>query len=106
MSHETTGTLIDERTVSLDAPLPNGQCNGRVKVVVDVVEPKPARPLLEALAEIHSRQRERGHVPMTVEEVDRYLQAERDSWDNSEEATIFQCEDTRHARRACDAFLC
>lgn len=39
------------------------------------------RPMGEVLDEIRARQRARGHVPMTKEEVDRYIEEERNSWD-------------------------
>jgi len=41
----------------------------------------PKQSLTEVLERIHARQRERGHVPPTPEEVDAYLRAERASWD-------------------------
>lgn len=82
MPHETTGTLVDASTVTLDLPMPNGQANGRVRVLVERIEPKQTRPILEVLAEIHEDQRARGHIPMTAEEVDAYIQGERDSWND------------------------
>lgn len=77
-----TGTLTDASTVRLDEPLPVAV--GKVRVVVEAAEqhrppaPKPSWP--EYLAELRKRQAARGHVPMTVEEVEAYLKAERDSW--------------------------
>lgn len=51
--------------------------------VVDQESPtqQTKRPMGEVLDEIHARQRARGHVPMTKEEVDRYIEEERNSWD-------------------------
>ena len=39
------------------------------------------RPLEDVLAEIRAAQEARGHVPPAREEVDRYLEEERRSWD-------------------------
>jgi hypothetical protein len=43
---------------------------------------KAPRPHDEVIAEIRQRQKARGHIPATREEIDAYLQAERDSWDD------------------------
>jgi hypothetical protein len=48
---------------------------------VEVLPAEPRRTLSEVLEEIHRGQRERGFVPPMREEVDAYLKAERDSWD-------------------------
>lgn len=73
-----TGTLTDERTVTLDEALPLTPM--KVRLVVEPLRPVPQRPYLEVMADIRQRQRARGHPPPTREEVDAYLQAERDSW--------------------------
>ena len=73
-----TGTLTDERTVTLDEALPLTPM--KVRLVVGPLRPVPQRPYLEVMADIRQRQRARGHQPPTREEVDVYLQAERDSW--------------------------
>jgi hypothetical protein len=75
-----TGTLTDEHTVKLDEPLPLAQ--GKVRLKVEPLVPAPKRPHDEVIAEIWSRQDARGHQPRTREEIDAYIQAERDSWDN------------------------
>ncbi len=74
-----TGTLTDAQTVSLDEALPLTQT--RVRVVVEPLLSASPRQYQEIMAEIHKRQRTRGHKPPTRQEVDAYLQAERDSWE-------------------------
>lgn len=75
-----TGTLTDEHTVKLDEPLPLAQ--GKVRLKVEPLAPAPKRPHDEVIAEIWARQNARRHQPRTREEIDAYIQAERDSWDN------------------------
>jgi hypothetical protein len=75
-----TGTLTDEHTVKLDEALPLAQ--GKVRLSVEPLAPKLPRPHDEVIAEIRQRQRARGHKPATRAEIDAYLQAERDSWED------------------------
>lgn len=80
-----TGTLTDERTVTLDEALPLALLTPiRVRLIVESlpVEPPAKRPHDEVIAEIHERQRARGHQPRTREEIDADIQAERDSWND------------------------
>lgn len=77
-----TGTLTDERTVTLDEALPLTLTPMKVRLVVGPLRSAPQRPYLEVMADIRQRQQARGHQPPTREEVDAYLQAERDSWGN------------------------
>jgi hypothetical protein len=72
-----TGTVIDDRTVTLDESLPTGT---KVRVIVESATSQ-RRPVIEVLEEIWAAQRKRGHVPPTREEVDEYIRQERDSWD-------------------------
>lgn len=72
-----TGTLTDDRTVTLDEALPPTPM--KVRLVVEPLRPVSQRPYLEVMADIRQRQRARGHQPAAREEVDAYLQAERDS---------------------------
>jgi hypothetical protein len=74
-----TGRLTDEHTVALDEALPLTPT--RVRVTVEPFSSASPRPYLEVLAEIRQRQRRRGHQPPNREEVDAYLRAERESWD-------------------------
>jgi hypothetical protein len=74
-----TGSVADERTLTLDEALPIK--TGKVRVVVEVLETPPKVPYAEFMASLHKRQEERGHIPPTREEVDAYLNAERDSWE-------------------------
>lgn len=63
----------------LEVELPPGSVGEEVEVFVILPEkPKPGRRnVMELLEEIRSR-----HPSRTVEEIDRDLQSERNSWDN------------------------
>lgn len=74
-----TGTLTDVRTVTLDEALPLKPA--KVRLVVEPLEPDSQRPYQSVIADIRKRQRARGHQPATKEEIDAYLQTERDSWE-------------------------
>ena len=74
-----TGTLTDAHTVTLDKSLPLTPM--KVRLVVEPLLPTFKRPHQDVIAEIRERQRARGHQPPTREEVDTYLQAERNSWE-------------------------
>ncbi|MBM3240750.1 hypothetical protein FJZ31_31080 [Candidatus Poribacteria bacterium] len=78
-SFRTTGRLIDAHTVMLDEVLPLTPM--KVRLVVEPLAPALQRPYQEVIAEIRERQLARGHQPPTREEVDTYLRAERDSWE-------------------------
>ncbi len=74
-----TGTLINDRTVSLDKPLRLKAT--KVRVAIEPLRNRQRqlyRP--EVISEIHAAQNARGYSPPTREEVDRWLQAERESW--------------------------
>lgn len=73
-----TGTLNDDQTVTLDEALPLKPM--KVRLFVEPLTPAHPRPHDEVIAEIRARQKARGHVPRTREEIDADLQAERDSW--------------------------
>ncbi len=77
-AHIVTGTLTDEHTVTLDEALSLAQ--GKVRLSVEPLASTPKRPHDEVIAEIWARQQARGHQPRTREEIDAYIQAERDSW--------------------------
>lgn len=74
-----TGTLTNERTVTLDEALPFPST--KVRLVVEPLESGSSRSYQEIVAAIRERQGARGYQPPTKEEVDAYLQAERDSWE-------------------------
>jgi len=74
-----TGTLHENQTVTLDEALPLAPM--KVRLAVEPLTHKPLRTHDEVIVEIWERQRERGYQPSTRAEVDAYLQAERDSWD-------------------------
>ena len=77
-----TGTLTDDHTVTLDEALPLAQGKVRLSVEPLPVDPPAKRPHDEVIAEIWARQKARGHQPRTREEIDAYIQAERDSWND------------------------
>jgi hypothetical protein len=74
-----TGTLNDDRTVTLDEALPLEPM--KVRLSIEPLAPKPSRTHDEVIAEIWERQQRRGYQPPTRAEVDAYLEAERDIWD-------------------------
>ncbi|MCL4204645.1 MAG: hypothetical protein KJ000_19330 [Pirellulaceae bacterium] len=76
-TYVVTGTIADEHTVALDEPLPISQ--GKVRLVVEPIT-VPQRSYMEVMETIRERQRLRGHRPPTKEEVDAYIQGERNSW--------------------------
>jgi hypothetical protein len=74
-----TGTLIDDRTVALDKPLPLQPM--KVRVAIEPLDDKQLRLYRpEVISKIHAAQAARGHRPPSREEVDRRIQSERDSW--------------------------
>jgi hypothetical protein len=74
------GSVVDGQTIKLDEALPITA--GKVRVVVEALPAEGESTLQEVLDKIHQGQRERGFVPPTREEVDTYLRAERESWDD------------------------
>jgi hypothetical protein len=74
-----TGTLTNARTVMLDEALPLTQA--KVRLVVEPLLARSARPYQEIMTEIRKRQHDRGHRPSVKEEVDLYLQSERNNWE-------------------------
>jgi hypothetical protein len=81
MSHvyQVTGELTDSRHVTLDQPIP--LTAGKVRVIVEQLPTGPKPDLSAFELTLRERQRARGHLPRTKEEIDSYLAAERDSWD-------------------------
>ncbi len=74
-----TGTLVDDRTVALDKPVPLRPM--KVRVSIEPLDEKPRRLYRpEVIAKIHAAQTARGHRPPSREEVDLRIQSERESW--------------------------
>ena len=80
-TYVVTGVQTDGRNLRLDEDLP--LLNERLRIIVETVAVKqPGRSYAEVMAGIRLRQEARGHSPMTRREIDAYVQAERESWDN------------------------
>ncbi|HET6385056.1 MAG TPA: hypothetical protein VFJ58_16815 [Armatimonadota bacterium] len=79
-AYVVSGTLTDNRTVTLDEPLP--LTPSRVRLVVEPLQVVDHRTYQDTMARIRERQRLRGHQPLTQEELDRSLEADRESWDH------------------------
>lgn len=74
------GALHDARTVVLDEPLP--VTSGRVEVVIrlDIDRASVRQSVTAFLRDLRVRQSQRGHVPMTAEEIQAQMDAERGNW--------------------------
>ena len=79
-AYAVTGTLEDGQTVRLDEPLP--LAIGKVRLIVEAVEAKPAITGEAFETTLRERQRARGHQPRSKEEIDAHLRSERASWDD------------------------
>jgi hypothetical protein len=77
---QVTGELIDPQMVKLDQPI--ALTSGKVRVTVELLPGEKGSNLREFMKRMWEEQRLRGHVPRTKEEIDAYLNAERDSWDS------------------------
>jgi hypothetical protein len=77
--HQSTGQFTDGHTLKLDDALPI--IAGKVRVTVEQILDHPKSDLIAFERELRARQQARGHVPRTKEEIDAYLEAERNSWD-------------------------
>ena len=76
--YQVTGELTDSRHLTLDQPIPLEA--GKVRVIVQDI-PSERKPDLAAFEHaLRQRQQARGHQPRSPEEVNDYLNAERDSW--------------------------
>ena len=74
-----TGTLINDRTVALDKPVPLRLT--KVRVAIEPLDEKPCRPYRpDVLTGIYAAQTARGHRPPSRDEVDRRVQSERNTW--------------------------
>ncbi|MBO0698459.1 MAG: hypothetical protein J2P46_08700 [Zavarzinella sp.] len=76
-----TGTLTDKQTVRLDEAVSGPM--GKVRVIIEPAA-VPTADFLQVVDTIWAQQRARGHTAPTPEEVLAYVQAERDSWGDSE----------------------
>ncbi|MCS6949917.1 MAG: hypothetical protein NZ520_05590 [bacterium] len=79
-TYEVVGTTEDGVTIVLETPLP---VRGRVRIKVEPAHKaavEASADLWSFLEEIHARQRARGHVPPSPEEVEARLQELRAEW--------------------------
>ncbi len=75
--YEAVGTIEDGNTIVLETPLP---VRGRVKVQIQAETAESDIALTNretVLQAIHERQRERGHQPMSPEEIEAYIRESR-----------------------------
>jgi hypothetical protein len=79
-AYQVTGEMTDSRHVTLDQAIPVAA--GKVRVIVERIPPSATRDLAEFERQLRERQKARGHVPPSKEEIDAYLKAERESWDS------------------------
>ena len=77
--HQVTGELTDSRHVTLDQPVP---LVGKVRLIVEEIAKSPQLDLAAFEKALRERQRARGHVPRSKEEIDAYLEGERADWDS------------------------
>lgn len=76
-AYVVTGSVVDDRTVKLDEPVPLARA--RVRLVLEPLG--SGGSLSETIAAIRERQRARGYTPPSREEVDAAINAERERWD-------------------------
>lgn len=77
-TYETTGELTDDRHVTLDQPIPLAAM--KVRVIVEALDTTKS-DMVAFEQKLRERQRARGHVARGREEIDAYIDAERNSWD-------------------------
>jgi molybdopterin biosynthesis enzyme len=81
-AYVVTATLTGGNVLTLDEPLPVAE--GKVRVVVEPITRSNSIGLRAALEHAWDEQRRMGHVPPSAEEVQAYIQRERDGWRDSE----------------------
>ena len=74
-----TGTMTGGTVIQLDEAVP---LTGKVRIVVETLPADESPSYDQVMEMIRARQKARGHVPSTREEVDAYLRAERAGWDD------------------------
>lgn len=74
-----TGNITDVHTVILDEALPLKPM--QVRLVIEPLSQEYQRKYKDVIAEIRERQLARGYKSSKKEEVDAYLQSERESWE-------------------------
>jgi len=79
-TYVASGTLENGRLIHLDEPLPI--YTNRVSMVIKPVikRERNGKTLVEWLKKIHARREKLGIKSLTKEEIDAWIQEERDSW--------------------------
>lgn len=81
-AYVVTGQLVDEKTVALDENLSLSAAPMRVRVIIEPFEQnKEALDLQSVLDTIHRRQKARGFIAPSAEDIEARLQMERASWE-------------------------
>ncbi len=77
-SYVRTGRLVSPNQVHLDESLPLE--GSAVRVTVELIENHELKSVSDVLAQIRQRQHERGFIPPSVADIDKYVTDERNSW--------------------------
>lgn len=78
-TYTVTGTVTDANTVKLDKALPLH--SGKVRLTIETLPAVRPNRYAEAMAEIRERQHTRHHQPPTADDVQRFVDSERKSWE-------------------------
>jgi hypothetical protein len=77
--YTVTGTITDANTVKLDKALPLGPV--KVRLTIEAVPGLQPNRYEEVMAEIRQRQRTRNHQSPAAEDVQRFVDDERQTWE-------------------------
>ncbi len=78
-SYVITGKVVSPNQVQLDEALPLE--GAAVRVTVEPLENQEVRSVLDVMAQIRERQKERGHQPPSKRDVDTSVAHERNGWE-------------------------
>jgi len=79
-TYVATGTVENGRLIHLDEPLPISIAKVSVIVKPDTPKSYNGEAFFEWLDKLHERRKQLGVKSLTKEEVDAWIQEERDSW--------------------------
>jgi hypothetical protein len=94
------GVLKPDGTLELDEKIPLPA--GRVQVIVQPAYDPAADPFWQAMEQIWAGQRARGHVPRSVEEVERERQAFREESEQEIQEALRIHEECRQVRQQAE----